>query len=67
MDLADMTQAQLDNVFRRCPAHNIPDGHAQGYAIVAPGRETEAPGLWYVRWLAWQEKVFDRSHRTVLI
>jgi hypothetical protein len=60
-DLTRMTQAELDDLFRRSRLGDIPDGDALGTAIVAPGTELEGPILWFTRWLAWQGKVFDRA------
>lgn len=60
-DLTTMSQAELDEVFRRGPMGDIPDGDALGTAIVAPGTEVEGPILLLARWLAWQGKVFYRA------
>jgi hypothetical protein len=60
-DLTAMSQAELDNTFRRGPLGEIPDGDALGTAIVAPGTELELPVLMLTRWLAWQGKVFYRA------
>ena len=60
-DLTTMSQAELDDVFRRGPMGDIPDGDALGTAIVAPGTEVEGPILLLARWLAWQGKVFYRA------
>jgi hypothetical protein len=65
-DLTTMSQTELDDLFRQSPMGEIPDGDAQGTAIVAPGTEIEGPILWFGRWLAWQGKVFDRSRATLL-
>jgi hypothetical protein len=59
-DLTGMSQAELDDLFRRSPIGDVPDGDAEGTAIVAPGTVLERPILWLARWLAWQGKVFDR-------
>ena len=59
-DLTSMSQSGLDDLFRRGPMGEIPDGDAQGTAIVDPGTEIERPILWFARWLAWQGKVFYR-------
>jgi len=59
-DLTSTSQAGLDELFRRAPTGEIPDGDAQGTAIVDPGTEIELPILWFTRWLAWQGKVFYR-------
>jgi hypothetical protein len=65
-DLTSMSQAELDDLFRRSPLGDIPDGDALGTAIVAPGTELEGPILWFARWLAWQGKVFDRARGQLL-
>jgi hypothetical protein len=36
-DLMKLTQAQLDDLFKQSPAGPIPDGEAQGTAIIAHG------------------------------
>src|SRR5919202_2800405 len=65
-DLSTMSQAELDDLFRRSPMGEIPDGDADGTAIVAPGTEVSGPVLWLARWLAWQGKVFDRARGQLL-
>jgi hypothetical protein len=59
-DLTSMSQTELDDLFRRSPMGEIPDGDAQGTAIVAPETDIEWPVLILTRWLAWQGKVFYR-------
>jgi hypothetical protein len=59
-DLTTMSQTALDDLFRTSPMGAIPDGDAQGTAIVAPGTDIEVPILLLTRWLAWQGKVFYR-------
>jgi hypothetical protein len=65
-DLTRMSQAELDDLFRTSPLGDIPDGDAQGTAIVAPGTEIEGPTLWLARWWAWRGKVVDRPRATLL-
>jgi len=60
-DLTSMSQTELDNLFRRGPMGDIPDGDASGTVIAAPGSEFEGPIKRFARWLAWQGKVFHRS------
>ena len=60
-DLTSMTQTELDNLFRRTPVSDIPDGDASGTIIAAPGTEFEGPIKRLGRWLAWQGKVVHRS------
>lgn len=59
-DLTTMSQAQLDDVFTSSAMGELPDGDAEGTAIVAPGTDIEGPILLLVRTLAWQGKVFYR-------
>jgi hypothetical protein len=59
-DLTTMSQTALDDLFKASPIGEIPDGDAQGTAIVAPGTDLEGPILLLTRWLAWQGKVFYR-------
>jgi hypothetical protein len=65
-DLTTMSQAELDDAFRRGPLGEIPDGDATGMAIVAPGTDLELPVLMLTRWLAWQGKVFYRAQGYLL-
>ena len=58
-DLMKMTQAQLDDLFRQSPAGPIPNGEAQGTAIIAPGTELEGIAAKFIHLFAWQGKVFD--------
>jgi hypothetical protein len=60
-DLTTMSQAELDDLFRRSSVGDIPDGDAIGTAIVAPGTEATGPTMILARWLAWQGKVFNRA------
>jgi hypothetical protein len=61
-----MSQAELDDLFRRSPLGDVPDGDAVGTAIVAPGTEFEGPTMFFARWLAWQGKVFNRARGDLL-
>jgi hypothetical protein len=65
-DLTLMSQAELDDLFRKGPMGEIPDGDALGSAIVAPGTDIELPVLVFARWLAWQGKVFYRPQGYLL-
>lgn len=60
--LLKMSKQQLDELFSESPAGNIPDGEAQGTAIVAPGTELSGVAAKLVHFLAWQGKVFDAEH-----
>jgi hypothetical protein len=60
-DLMKMTQAQLDDLFQQSPAGPIPNGDAQGTAIVAPGTALEGVAAKLVHTIFWQGKVFDAA------
>jgi hypothetical protein len=57
--LLKMSQEQLDALFTASPAGEIPDGEAEGTAIVAPGTAYSANIAKFINNFAWQGKVFD--------
>jgi len=57
--LLAMSQTELDALFTNSPAGNIPDGEAEGTAIVAPGTTFSPAIAKFVSHFAWQGKVFD--------
>ncbi len=63
--LLDMSQAQLDELFGKSPAGDIPDGEAQGTAIVAPGTKYTTNIAAAINHFAWQGKVFDAKKGTL--
>ena len=58
-DLLKMTQAELDALFSSVDAGPIPDGQADGTAIIAPGAVYSPEIAKMVSIFAWQGKVFD--------
>jgi len=58
-DLLKMSQAQLDALFEKSPAGNIPTGEGKGTAIVAPGTTYTQDIATFVNHFAWQGKIFD--------
>lgn len=58
-NLLKMSQAQLDELFTESPAGDIPDGEANGTAIVAPGTVYTPEIAEFINHFAWQGKVFD--------
>jgi hypothetical protein len=56
-----MSQSELDNLFRDSPPGEIPDGDAEGTAIVAPGTQLEDIAARLIHLIAWQGKVFDKD------
>ena len=57
--LLDMTQTQLDELFRASPPGDIPGGMAQGTAIIAPGTRYTESIAHIINIFGWQGKVFD--------
>jgi len=57
--LLSMSQAELDTLFTNSPVGKIPDGEAEGTAIVAPGTMFSSNIARFVSLFAWQGKVFD--------
>ena len=57
--LMKMSQAELDDLFKASSAGPIPNGEAEGTAIIAPGTELEGPAAKFIHFFAWQGKVFD--------
>ena len=57
--LIEMTQAQLDDLFRASPAGDIPNGPAKGTAIIAPGTRYSETIAEVINLFGWQGKVFD--------
>lgn len=57
--LMDMSQEELDELFSSVPAGDIPDGEADGTAIVAPGTRFTPLISRFINSFAWQGKVFD--------
>ena len=59
--LLTMSQAQLDQLFTDSTAGAIPNGEADGTAIVAPGTTYSAEIAKFINLFAWQGKTFDAS------
>ncbi|HMF50599.1 MAG TPA: hypothetical protein VK603_18245 [Candidatus Saccharimonadales bacterium] len=57
--LLSMSQADLDALFTQSAPGDIPDGEADGTAIVAPGTMFSPNIAKFVSIFAWQGKVFD--------
>jgi hypothetical protein len=57
--LLSMSQADLDALFTQSAPGEIPDGEADGTAIVAPGTMFSPNIAKFVSLFAWQGKVFD--------
>ncbi|MDO8476689.1 MAG: hypothetical protein Q7W02_10970 [Candidatus Rokubacteria bacterium] len=57
--LLKMSQAELDALFTGSAAGEIPNGEAQGTAIIAPGTTYSAKIATFISHFAWQGKTFD--------
>lgn len=59
--LLALSQAQLDDLFRANPAGDIPNGPANGTAIIAPGTRYSTIIAQVINHFGWQGKVFDAA------
>ena len=59
--LLQMSQAQLDELFTSSAAGDIPNGEAEGTAIVAPGTTYSLEIASLINHFAWQGKTFDAA------
>jgi hypothetical protein len=59
--LLSLSQSELDALFTNSQVGEIPDGEADGTAIVAPGTRFSPTIARFVSHFAWQGKVFDRQ------
>ena len=57
--LLAMSQDQLDELFKSSPAGEIPNGEAEGTAIIAPGNAFSPKIASFINHFAWQGKTFD--------
>jgi hypothetical protein len=57
--LLTMSQSELDALFTKSPVGDIPDGEAEGTAIVGPGTTYSPAVAQFISLFAWQGKVFD--------
>ena len=57
--LLGMSQAKLDELFTAHESGPIPDGEAEGTAIIAPGTEFSPAIAACINVFAWKGKVFD--------
>jgi hypothetical protein len=60
--LMALSQAQLDDLFRANPAGDIPNGAANGTAIIAPGTRYTVVIAEVINHFGWQGKVFDAAN-----
>ena len=61
-DLLKMSQTELDDLFKASQAGPIPNGPAEGTAIIAPGTTYSPEIAKLVSLFVWQGKTFDGAH-----
>ncbi|MGH3062828.1 MAG: hypothetical protein ACRDMK_00680, partial [Gaiellaceae bacterium] len=64
--LQTMTPDELDELFKRSPAGEIPDGEADGTVLVASGTDLTGPVAGLIHLVGWKGKVFDRGKGELL-
>jgi hypothetical protein len=57
--LLSMTQEQLDELFKASPPGDLPNGEAEGTAIIAPGTRYSEQIARIINQFGWQGKIFD--------
>lgn len=63
--LLDLSAEKLDEIFSNAPAGDIPNGPAEGTAIVAPGNRFSPAIASLINIFTWQGKTFDAEHGTL--
>lgn len=63
--LLAMSSQQLDDLFSSSPAGDVPNGEAQGTAIIAPGTTFSQETAEVISLFGWQGKTFDAAHGTL--
>ena len=63
--LLSMSQKQLDDLFATSPAGDIPNGEANGTAIIASGTPFSSEIAALINQFGWQGKTFDAAHGTL--
>ncbi|HYK37401.1 hypothetical protein [Alloacidobacterium sp.] len=63
--LLAMSQKELDDLFSASEPGDIPDGPANGTAIIAPGTTYSAEIAEFINHFAWQGKTFDAASGTL--
>jgi hypothetical protein len=65
-DLLAMSQAELDDLYKRSPVGATPDGDSKGTAIVGAGSGISKVLAAVIKLLAWQGKVFHMDQAFLL-
>lgn len=64
--LLSMSSTALDDLFRQSPVGEIPNGEAQGTAIIASGTAYSEDIAHFINHFAWQGKNFDAASGTLV-
>ena len=60
-----MSDEQLDELFRKSPAGEIPEGEGEGTTIIKPGSDISDDIARFVHLFTWKGKVFDPASGTL--
>jgi hypothetical protein len=63
--LLSMSQKELDDLFTSSPAGDIPNGEAEGTAIIAPDTTFSQEIAALINIFGWKGKTFDAAHGTL--
>lgn len=63
--LLKMSSKELDDLFSKSSPGDIPNGEAEGTAIVAPGTQFSSAIASLINIFTWQGKTFDAAHGTL--
>jgi len=63
--LLSMSQKDLDDLFSSSPSGDIPNGEAEGTAIIAPGSVFSPEIASLINIFTWKGKTFDAAHGTL--
>ena len=63
--LLTMSEQDLDQLFGKSPAGDIPNGEANGTAIIAPGKAFSREIAEVINLFGWKGKTFDAKHGTL--
>jgi hypothetical protein len=63
--LLSMSPKELDDLFAGSPPGDIPNGEAQGTAIIAPGTVFSHEIAEMIKLFGWKGKTFDAAHGTL--
>lgn len=65
-ELTQLSQAELDDLYKHSPVGEIPNGDSQGTAMIIPGSLFSKILIPIIKLLIWQGKVFHRDQAYLL-